>query len=368
MLSPETSPYLAERQGDDIVTASGTTLLGADDKAGVAIVMTLARHLLAHPEIAHGPIRIAFTPDEEIGRGVHADLPRDLAADVAYTLDGAERGEIVFESFSADKAVVRIEGVSIHPGVAKGKLVNALHLAAKIVDTLPHATLTPETTSGREGFLHVYQMSGTAAAAELSIILRDFERDALAAHGALVEKVCAAVQAGEPRAKITCAITPQYRNMRYWLEKDMRPVELAREACRQTGLAPFSAPVRGGTDGSRLTEMGVPMPQSLHRHAGNPRPPRVGLDRRHGRLRRHVPEARRALGRRAQALTAAERQSGHEDIGARHAERVGSRIVLVAVGVDVVVAGFDSRIHDAGVSTDEVIIARDRVLTRVEEI
>ena len=167
MLSPETSPYLAERKGDDIVTASGTTLLGADDKAGVAIVMTMARHLLAHPEIAHGPIRIAFTPDEEIGRGVHADLPRDLAADVAYTLDGAERGEIVFESFSADKAVVRIEGVSIHPGVAKGKLVNALHLAAKIVDTLPHATLTPETTAGREGFLHVYEMSGTAAAAEL---------------------------------------------------------------------------------------------------------------------------------------------------------------------------------------------------------
>jgi tripeptide aminopeptidase len=223
-------------------------------------VMTTARHLLAHPEIPHGPIRIAFTPDEEIGRGVHPDLPRDLAADVAYTLDGAERGEIVFESFSADKAVVRIEGVSVHPGVAKGKLVNALHLAAKIVDALPHATLTPETTSGREGFLHVYQLSGTAAAAELSIILRDFERDALAAHGALVEKVCAAVQAGEPRARITCAITPQYRNMRYWLETDMRPVELANEACRQTGVTPFSAPVRGGTDGSRLTELGVPCP------------------------------------------------------------------------------------------------------------
>ncbi|WP_297974378.1 peptidase T, partial [uncultured Amaricoccus sp.] len=184
-LSPETSPYLAERRGDDIVTASGTTLLGADDKAGVAIIMTLARHLLAHPEIAHGPIRIAFTPDEEIGRGVHADLPRDLAADIAYTLDGAERGEIVYESFSADKAVIHIEGVSVHPGVARGKLVNALHLAAKIVDTLPQATLTPETTSGRQGFWHIYQMSGTSAAADLSIILRDFELDGLAAHGAL---------------------------------------------------------------------------------------------------------------------------------------------------------------------------------------
>ncbi len=259
-LSPETSPYLAARQGDDIVTASGTTLLGADDKAGVAIVMTMARHLLAHPEIAHGPIRLAFTPDEEIGRGVHADLPRDLAADVAYTLDGAERGEIVYESFSADKAVIHIEGVSIHPGVAKGKLVNAIHLAAKIVDALPQATRTPETTSDREGFWHIYQMGGTSAAADLSIILRDFELDGLAAHGALVEKVCAAFQAGEPRAKITCSITPQYRNMRYWLEKDMRPVDLALEACRQTGIKPFSPPVRGGTDGSRLTEMGVPCP------------------------------------------------------------------------------------------------------------
>jgi tripeptide aminopeptidase len=260
ILSPETAPYLAERKGDDIVTASGTTLLGADDKAGVAIIMTMARHLLAHPEIAHGPIRIAFTPDEEIGRGVHADLPRDLAADVAYTLDGAERGAVVYETFSADKAVVKIEGVSVHPGVARGKLVNALHLAAKIVDTLPQATLTPETTSGREGFLHVYQMTGTAAAAELHIILRDFERDGLAAHGALVEKVCAAVQAGEPRARITCTIAPQYRNMRYWLETDMRPVELALEACRQSGVEPFSNPTRGGTDGSRLTEMGVPCP------------------------------------------------------------------------------------------------------------
>ncbi|HET9067665.1 MAG TPA: peptidase T [Amaricoccus sp.] len=259
-LSPEDAPYLAERKGEDIVTASGTTLLGADDKAGVAIVMTMARHLLAHPEIAHGPIRIAFTPDEEIGRGVHADLPRDLATDVAYTLDGAERGEIVFESFSADKAVIRIEGVSVHPGVARGKLVNAIHLAAKIVDALPQATLTPETTSGREGFWHIYQLHGTSAAADLSIILRDFELDGLAALGALIGQVCAAVQAGEPRARITCTITPQYRNMRYWLEKDMRPVDLARAACRAAGIEPFSQPVRGGTDGSRLTEMGVPCP------------------------------------------------------------------------------------------------------------
>src|SRR5262245_51453792 len=260
VLSPQVFPYLSARIGDDIITASGTTLLGADDKAGVAIIMAAARHLLLHPELPHGPIRIAFTADEEIGRGVHRRLPDDLEADVAYTLDGAERGEIVYETFSADKADVTVRGVAIHPGQAKGKLVNALHLAAKIVDTLPHVTLTPETTGGREGFIHIYRMSGDAAAADLHFILRDFEREGLRQHGTLLEQVCATIQAAEPRARITCTITEQYRNMRYWLENDMRPIELAREACRRVGVEPFSAPVRGGTDGSRLTELGVPTP------------------------------------------------------------------------------------------------------------
>ena len=260
VLSPKQFPYLAKKVGDDIITASGTTLLGADDKAGVAIVMTMARHLLQNPDIPHGPIRIGFTPDEEIGRGVNRNLPADLEADVAYTLDGAELGEIVYETFSADKADVHVQGVSIHPGQAKDKLVNALHLAAKIIDTLPHVTLTPETTSGRQGFIHIYQLSGTAAAADLHFILRDFELDGLRARGELIEKVCAALQATEPRARITCTITQQYKNMRYWLEHDMRPVELAREACRQRAIQPYTAPIRGGTDGSRLTEMGVPTP------------------------------------------------------------------------------------------------------------
>lgn len=260
VLSPRQFPYLAKKVGDDIITASGTTLLGADDKAGVAIVMTAARFLLQHPDLRHGAIRLAFTPDEEIGRGVHADLPKDLKTDVAYTLDGAELGEIVYETFSADKAVVNIQGVSAHPGQAKDVLVNALHLAAKIVATLPQVTLTPETTEGRQGFIHLYQMSGGAAAAELHFILRDFEVDGLHAHGELLRQVCAAVQATEPRAHISCAITPQYRNMRYWLEHDMRPVDLAMEACRQIGIEPHSTPTRGGTDGSRLTELGVPTP------------------------------------------------------------------------------------------------------------
>ena len=260
VLSPKQSPYLLTKVGEDIVTASGTTLLGADDKAGVAIIMAMAKHLLAHPELPHGKLRIAFTPDEEIGRGVHKNLPADLGATFAYTLDGADLGEIVYETFSADKATVRIQGVSTHPGDAEGKLVNALHLAAKIIDTLPHVTLTPETTSGRKGFIHIYQMSGTAAEAEMNFILRDFEMEHLEAQGRLIQQVCEAIQATEPRARITCTITAQYRNMRYWLEDDMRPVELAREACRQVGVEPFSIPIRGGTDGSRLTEMGVPTP------------------------------------------------------------------------------------------------------------
>ncbi len=260
VLSPEHFPYLASKTGDDIVTASGTTLLGADDKAGVAIIMAMARHLLENRDLPHGPIRICFTPDEEIGRGVHPSLPGDLKADVAYTLDGAEAGEVVYETFSADRAVVRIDGVSTHPGQAKDELVNALHLASKIVMTLPHATLTPETTGDRQGFIHVYRMNGTAATAEIDFILRDFDNDLLAAHGALLTRVCEAVAATEPRATISCEITPQYRNMRYWLENDMRPVELAREACRRNGIEPFSTPTRGGTDGSRLTEMGVPTP------------------------------------------------------------------------------------------------------------
>jgi len=260
VLSPNEWPYLAGKVGDDIITASGTTLLGADDKAGIAIIMEMARHLIDNPEIKHGPIRVCFTPDEEIGRGVHASLPGDLKADVAYTLDGAGLGEIVYETFSADKATVTIQGVSAHPGQAKDVLVNALHLAAKIIDTLPHVTRTPETTDDRQGFIHAYLMSGTAAQVELHLILRDFEREGLQELGDLVQQVCAAIQAGEPRATITCEITSQYRNMRYWLEEDMRPVELAREACQQLDIAHFSTPTRGGTDGSRLTELGVPTP------------------------------------------------------------------------------------------------------------
>lgn len=259
-LSPENSPYLAEKQGEDIITASGTTLLGGDDKAGVAIAMTAARYLLRHPDILHGPIRLAFTPDEEIGRGVDARLPGDLGADFAYTFDGGKPGEIEYETFSADGARIVITGVSVHPGFAKDKMVNALHLAAKITMMLPQVRMTPDTTEGTEGFIHLSEINGGSSEAEMVLIIRDFERDGLAAKGDLLRQICETVAAGEPRAQIACEITPQYRNMRYWLEKDMTPVTLARKAVADVGLTPVSLPIRGGTDGSRLTELGVPCP------------------------------------------------------------------------------------------------------------
>jgi len=259
-LTPEISPGLTTKQGHDIVVASGLTLLGADDKAGVAVVMTAARHLLANPHIPHGKIRLAFTPDEEIGRGVDKRLPADLGADFAYTFDGGAVGEIEYESFSADGATVTIKGVSIHPGLAKGKMVNAIHLAAKIIAALPQHTMLPELTDGRDGFIHATDMTGGSSEMVLHFILRDFERAGLAEKGEILRAVCAAVQATEPRAEISCTITPQYRNMRYWLENDMTPVDLARAAARDLGIDPVSVPIRGGTDGSRLTEMGVPCP------------------------------------------------------------------------------------------------------------
>ncbi len=259
-LSPENSAFLGEKQGEDIITASGTTLLGGDDKAGVAIAMTAARHLLENPDIPHGKIRLAFTPDEEIGRGVDPRLPDDFAVDFAYTFDGGKPGEIEYETFSADGAVITVTGVSAHPGFAKGKMVNALHLAAKIVMMLPQVSMTPDTTEGTDGFIHVSEINGGSSAAQITLILRDFELEGLEAKGALLRQVCDTVAATEPRAQIICEITPQYRNMRYWLEKDMTPVELVRAAVRDAGLEPVSVPIRGGTDGSRLTEMGVPCP------------------------------------------------------------------------------------------------------------
>jgi tripeptide aminopeptidase len=258
-LTVETTPHLRAAIGHDIVTASGTTLLGADDKAGVAAVMAAARHLLRHPEIPHGPIRLCFNPDEEIGRGMAKLELAELAADVAYTLDSEVPGEIDFETFSADGATLEIHGISSHPGWAKGVMVNALRLAGQFLVALPRE-IAPETTGDRDGFIHPTECKGTAESAKIWMILRDFELDGLAAKRACLELIVAGLRAAEPRARIELTFREQYRNMRYWLEKDMRPVEFGREALRRAGLTPVSPAIRGGTDGSNLTARGLPTP------------------------------------------------------------------------------------------------------------
>jgi len=260
VLTKEDFPALGDKIGHDIVTASGTTLLGADDKAGVAILMTLTAHLLANPQIPHGKLRLCFTPDEEVGRGVVNLKLDDLGADVAYTLDGSNPGEITAESFSADKALVKIKGVSTHPGTAKGKMVNALHLAAQLITMLPELSRRPETTEDHEGFIHLYQFNGTTAETELHFILRDFEMEGLKANGDLLQTLCNALQKIEPRAEVTCTITPQYRNMWYKLQNNRLPVDLAMQAVTQASLTPARKSIRGGTDGSGLTARGLPTP------------------------------------------------------------------------------------------------------------
>lgn len=261
VLDPQTDPELRAAQGKDLVTASGNTLLGADDKAGVAVLMTLASHLLKYPAIKRCPVRICFTPDEEIGRGVDKLDLRQLNAQVAYTLDGHSTGELSWETFSADAATVEIEGVSTHPGEARAKgMVNAAYLASKLLVALPREQCAPETTDGAMGFIHPVSIQGGVDRATVKLILRDFEMDGLAAKHAILKGVCRGLQAAYPRAKINCRIRKQYRNMAYWLRQNMAPVEMARTAFQMTGLAPKEERVRGGTDGSRLTELGLPTP------------------------------------------------------------------------------------------------------------
>lgn len=258
-LTVETTPHLRTAIGQDVITASGTTLLGADDKAGVAVVMAAVRHLLSHPEIPHGTIRVCFNPDEEIARGMSKLDLAALGADFGYTLDGEAAGQIDFETFSADAAVLEIQGVASHPGWAKDVMVNALRIAGRFLAALPMAQ-SPERTAAKEGFVHPVECNGTAEHATVRMILRDFELDGLAAKRAIVEKIVRELQAAEPKAKLTLTFTEQYRNMRYWLEKDMRPVEFAREAVKRAGLEPRSDAIRGGTDGSNLTARGLPTP------------------------------------------------------------------------------------------------------------
>ena len=252
-------PELAAQIGHDIVTASGTTLLGADDKAGVAAIMTAAAHLVAHPEIPHGAIRIGFTPDEEIGRGADRFDVERFGALCAYTLDGGNCGELELESFSADVMRVTFVGFNTHPGYARGRMVNAIKAAARFVDRLPHDRLSPETTSGHEGYVHPYQFEASVDRTMVRVLLRDFTTSRLREQQRIVEELALGV-GRESGTRVEFEVREQYRNMREVLDAHPDVVERARIAIRRTGLIPIEKPIRGGTDGSRLSFMGLPAP------------------------------------------------------------------------------------------------------------
>ncbi|HUG92013.1 MAG TPA: peptidase T [Planctomycetaceae bacterium] len=268
----EANPALKSLVGGTIVTSDGTTLLGADDKAGVAVIMSAAAHLMGHREIQHGPIRVCFTCDEEIGRGVdHLDLAR-LGAVCGYTLDGDGQGQLDCETFSADQAIVTVTGVNTHPSVGKGVMVNAVRIICELISRLPSDRLSPETTDGREGFLHPYHLEAGVARATARIILRDFETPKLAEYAGMLEGIAAELREKHPRARIDVGIRKQYRNMGDGLKKEPRAVEKAAEAIRAAGLEPELSIIRGGTDGSRLTELGLPTP-NLSTGEHNPHSP-----------------------------------------------------------------------------------------------
>ena len=260
VISPSVYPYLKEHIGSSVITASGTTLLGGDDKAGVAIIMDLANYLMTHPEIKHGTIRILFTPDEEVGKGTaKVDLQR-LGADFGYTLDGGAGGDFEDETFSADGVTIDIHGVISHPGTAKGKLVNALKIAGEILAALPKNEFSPETTEGREGFVHPTRVSGIAEKATIEFIVRDFITAKLKDHEARLRSIAEAVMMHHPKASMDFKVQEQYRNMKEVLDKHPQVTENAAEAYKRAGVTLKNEPIRGGTDGSRLSFMGLPCP------------------------------------------------------------------------------------------------------------
>lgn len=253
-------PALTARIGDDIVTASGLTLLGGDDKAGVAEIMAATQYILEHPEIPHGRIRLAFTPDEEIGRGAdHFDVAR-FGARCAYTLDGGSRGELEFESFSADLFTATFVGFNTHPGYARGRMVNAIKVAADFISTLPRTDLSPETTDGYDGYVHPYVVDASVERTTVKVLIRDFLTGELGTKRAMLEHLARAAAAHHPGSTIETKTTEQYRNMREVLDQHPDVVERARRAMRAVGIEPVERPIRGGTDGSRLSFMGLPTP------------------------------------------------------------------------------------------------------------
>ena len=260
VITTEAYPYLKRHIGKSIITASGKTLLGADDKSGVAIIMDMAHYLMTHPAIKHGDIKILFTPDEEVGRGTEKlDLSK-VGAHFGFTLDGGEVGTFEDETFSADAATIVIYGVSAHPGYAKGKMINAIKIAAEIVAALPKDSWCPEATSGREGFVHPVDINGIQEKATLQFIVRDFDTAMLAVHEKKLFDIAQNVVSKYQGATITCSVTEQYRNMKEIIDQHPHITSLAKAAYEKAGLTMVKEPIRGGTDGSRLSFMGLPCP------------------------------------------------------------------------------------------------------------
>ena len=251
---------LEKQMGNDIITASGTTLLGADNKSGLAEIMAAAQYLVEHPEIKHGKIRILFTPDEEIGRGVDFLNMEKLNADFGYTVDGEELGSLESETFSANSMKLIVNGKSAHPGFAKGNMESAIKIASAIIDRLPKDRLTPESTSGMEGFVHPVRMEGNVEQTTISFIIRDFDTEKLASHQEEIKAIAKEVISDYPQSSVDFEINEQYRNMKLILDEHPQIVANAKEAMLRAGLSPVIGSIRGGTDGSRLSFMGLPCP------------------------------------------------------------------------------------------------------------
>jgi tripeptide aminopeptidase len=259
-IRPSESPELANHEGHELITTDGTTLLGADDKSGIAEIVAAVAYLKANPDIPHGPVKVAFNPDEEIGRGV-IHFPVDtFGAVAAYTVDGSTAGEVQSETFSGAQVRMHIKGRAIHPGWAKDEMVNAIKLAAMVIEKLPKDSLSPETTEEREGFVHPVVINGDSSEVELRFIVRDFENELLDQHVDFLRQIAAEVAATDERSSIDVEVFIQYRNMRDTLEKHPEIVAHLEEAVRRVGLEPRKTSIRGGTDGSALTEMGLPTP------------------------------------------------------------------------------------------------------------
>lgn len=260
VIDPEEHPDLKEQIGNDIITADGTTLLGADNKAGLAEIVDAMRYLIQHPEIKHGPIKVCFTPDEEVGRGTEKIRLDRFGAKYAYTVDGESLGEIENETFCADTVILTIQGFNCHPGYAKNKLVNAIKIAADFIEQLPKDKLSPETTEGREGYVHPYVVNGGVDVTTIKILIRDFEESGLKEKEAYLKELADKVISKYPKASYKFEVQESYRNMRYVLDQHPQVVQYALEAVERAGITPKLNIIRGGTDGSRLSYMGLPCP------------------------------------------------------------------------------------------------------------